>query len=36
MELVAVLMLFVLVDAAAFIGGRDSRDGNDWAKHPRL
>jgi hypothetical protein len=36
MELVVVLMLFALVEAAAFFGGRDSRDGNDWARHSRL
>lgn len=35
MELLAVLLLLVLMETAAFVAGRDSRDGNDWARHPR-
>jgi hypothetical protein len=36
MELVAVVTMFVLIEVAALLGGRDSRDGNDWARHPRV
>jgi len=34
-ELAAVLMFLVVINVAAWMSGRDSRDGNDWAKHPR-
>jgi hypothetical protein len=35
MELVAVVMVLLVIEAAALIGGRDSRDGEDWVRHPR-
>jgi hypothetical protein len=36
MELVIAVMMVVLLEAALLIGGRDSRDGNDWVRHPKL
>ncbi len=34
--LIVLVAAFVLLNAAAYIFGADSRDGNDWSEHPRL
>lgn len=33
--LVGVVAAFILLSAAVLLFGVDSRDGNDWADHPR-
>jgi len=35
MELVVAVMMLLLLEAAVLFGGRDSRDGNDWVRHPK-
>lgn len=35
-ELLLIGILFIAVDLAAWSARADSRDGNDWRRHPRL
>jgi len=36
MELLLALLMMLLLEGALLLGGRDSRDGNDWVRHPKL